>query len=157
MPVCWRTGRTWTEYFEKREWLTRLCRGCHRYAHLTVFFSHYCGYIHLERSSYAAMYHVIGERFMATFWNFKELFDRYHHLWADFPFCRRNAVKIQNHQLCINQSFFLFFSLKDEVEKTFPTMHLIFKPSLSDLQIQNPQNRCYYSYSFEFLNQANLT
>ncbi len=48
-------------------------------------------------------------------------------------------------------------AVRDGAEITSPTMHLIFRPSLPDLQAQNPRNRSDYSYRFALSDRTNLT
>ena len=47
--------------------------------------------------------------------------------------------------------------VRDGDEITSPFVHLIFRPSLPDLQTQNPRNRQNYSCGFVFSDRTNLT
>ena len=47
--------------------------------------------------------------------------------------------------------------LRDEAKITSPFVHLIFRPSLPDLQAQNPRNRSDYSCGFALSDRTNLT
>ncbi len=47
--------------------------------------------------------------------------------------------------------------VRDEAEITSPFVHLIFRPSLTDLQAQNPRNRSDYPCGFVLSDRKNLT